>query len=348
MLCALIMAGGKGTRFWPLSTADKPKQFLKLLGSETMIQMTINRINKQIPLNRVFVCTTEGYVDLVKEQLPNLPIDNIIVEPEGRNTAPCIALSAMVIKRRFKDANMVVLPSDHLIRDEEDFLESIKCANNFLNVNKEAIITLGMKPDRVETGYGYIKIGKDSYEKNIKEVHVFVEKPTWDKARNYLESNEYLWNGGMFLWNIDNIISLIEEFLPKTYEALKPVLTTREDKIYEEVKKNYNKTDAISIDYGILEKAKNIYVIPCDCGWDDVGNWTSVERYSDKDDVGNVFKAQGTLYNSKNNIVLTHKNILLNDVENLIVVETDDYIMISSKKQEQDIKKAKELLGGKI
>ncbi len=348
MLCALIMAGGKGSRFWPLSTADKPKQFLKLLGSETMIQMTVNRINKKIPLNRIFICTIESYVSLLKEQLPSLPVENIIVEPEGRNTAPCITLSAMVIKRRFKEANMVVLPSDHLIRDEEDFLESIECANNFLMVNKEAIITLGMKPDRIETGYGYIKIGKDSHEKNIKKVHTFVEKPTWDKAKNYLESNEYLWNGGMFLWNIDNIISLIKEFLPKTYEALKFILTIREDKVYKEVKKNYKNTDAISIDYGILEKAKNIYVIPCDCGWDDVGNWTSVERYSDKDDVGNVFKAQGTLYNCKNNIVLTHKNILLNDVENLIVVETDDYIMISSKKQEQDIKKAKELLGGKV
>ena len=348
MLCALIMAGGKGTRFWPLSTADKPKQFLKLLGSETMIQMTVNRINKAIPLNRIFVCTTESYVNLVKEQLPNLPIDNIIVEPEGRNTAPCIALSSMVIKRKFKTANIVVLPSDHLIRDEEDFLNSISFADSFLNNNEKAIVTLGMKPDRIETGYGYIKIGENFYGDNIKEVEVFVEKPNWNKAKAYLDSGEYLWNGGMFLWNVDNIISLIKEYLPSTYTALNSILTIDEDRIYEEVKNNYNKTDAISIDYGILEKAKNIYVIPCDCGWDDVGNWTSVERYSDKDDVGNVFKAQGTLYNSKNNIVLTHKNILLNDVENLIVVETDDYIMISSKKQEQDIKKAKELLGGKI
>lgn len=346
MLCALIMAGGKGTRFWPLSTADKPKQFLKLLGSETMIQMTVNRINKKIPLDRIFVCTTESYVDLVKEQLPNLNAKNIIVEPEGRNTAPCIALSAMMIKRRFKDANMIVLPSDHLIRDEENFLYSIKEANEFLKDNKNAVITLGMKPNRVETGYGYIKIGKDFPSSDIKQVESFVEKPNFDKAREYLESNEYLWNGGMFLWNIDNIISLVKKYLPKTYSALSSLLYIEDSKIRKEINKNYESTDAISIDYGILEKAKNIYVIPCDCGWDDVGNWTSVERYSDKDDVGNVFKAQGTLYNCKNNIVLTHKNILLNDVENLIIVETDDYIMISSKKQEQDIKKAKELLRG--
>ena len=346
MLCALIMAGGKGTRFWPLSTADKPKQFLKLLGSETMIQMTVNRINKEIPLSRIFVCTTKNYVELVKDQLPNLNVNNIIVEPEGRNTAPCIALSALMIKRRFKNANMIVLPSDHLIRDEEKFLQSIKEANEFLENNKNAIITLGMKANRVETGYGYIKIDKEFFDGNVKKVQSFIEKPTFNKAREYFESNEYLWNSGMFLWNVNNIISLIREHLPKTYNALSFLLDIEDNKIYSEINKNYKNTNAISIDYGILEKAKNIYMIPCECGWDDVGNWTSVERYSDKDDAGNVFKAQGTLYNCKNNIVLTHKNILLNDVENLIIVETDDYIMISSKKQEQDIKKAKELLRG--
>lgn len=346
MLCALIMAGGKGTRFWPLSTADKPKQFLKLLGSETMIQMTVKRINKLIPIHKIFICTTEKYLNLVKEQLPNLPLENIIIEPEGRNTAPCIALSSMLIKRRFNDTNIVVLPSDHLIRDEERFLNDIDEANKFLETNKDAIITLGMKPDRVETGYGYIKVNKLSYGDNIKKVESFVEKPTFAKAKEYLESQDYLWNGGMFLWNVNNIILKIKEYLPNTYNALSELLTSEENEINKIISENYLKTDAISIDYGILEKAKNIYVIPCNCGWDDVGNWTSVERYSDKDNVGNVFKAQGTLYNCKNNIVLTHKNILLNDVENLIVVETDDYIMISSKKQEQDIKKAKELLGG--
>ena len=175
MLCALIMAGGKGTRFWPLSTADKPKQFLKLLGSETMIQMTVNRINKEIPLSRIFVCTTKNYVELVKDQLPNLNVNNIIVEPEGRNTAPCITLSALMIKRRFKNANMIVLPSDHLIRDEEKFLQSIKEANEFLENNKNAIITLGMKANRVETGYGYIKIDKEFFYCYLNKVQSFIE-----------------------------------------------------------------------------------------------------------------------------------------------------------------------------
>ena len=185
MLCALIMAGGKGTRFWPLSTEEKPKQFLNLIGEDTMIQMTVNRIKPIIPMERIFVCTGERYVDLVKEQLPELPESNIIVEPEGRNTAPCIALSAFVIKRYFKNANMVVLPSDHLIKDEEEFRNVIESTNEFVNKNDEAIITLGMEPTRAETGYGYIRYGNEKQDINnhkVIKVDAFVEKPNKEKA----------------------------------------------------------------------------------------------------------------------------------------------------------------------
>ena len=192
MLCALIMAGGKGTRFWPLSTEEKPKQFLNLIGEETMIQMTVNRITPIIPIERVFVCTGEMYVDLVKEQLPNLPERNIIVEPQGRNTAPCIALSALVIKKYYKDANMVVLPSDHLISDEDGFRDIIKSADRFVNENKEAIVTLGMEPTRAETGYGYIRYGDDEKKINnhkVIKVDAFVEKPNREKAESYIESD---------------------------------------------------------------------------------------------------------------------------------------------------------------
>ena len=175
MLCALIMAGGKGTRFWPLSTEEKPKQFLNLIGNETMIQMTVNRIKTIIPIDRIFICTGNQYVDLVKSQLPEIPDRNIIVEPEGRNTTPCIALSAFVIKRYYKDAKMIVLPSDHLIRNEEEFRNVILKANSFLEENNNAIITLGMEPDRPETGYGYVKYDNKKLE-SIKNQVIKLEK----------------------------------------------------------------------------------------------------------------------------------------------------------------------------
>lgn len=198
MLCALIMAGGKGTRFWPLSTEARPKQFLNLIGDDTMIQMTINRIKPIIPIERIFVCTGEMYVSLVKEQLPELPDRNIIIEPEGRNTAPCIALSALVIKRYYKDAIMVVLPSDHLIRDEDKFRNIILDGEEYLKENSSAILTLGMTPNRPETGYGYIKFTNNKVninENEVIKVEKFVEKPSLEVAKEYLENGSYLWNG---------------------------------------------------------------------------------------------------------------------------------------------------------
>ena len=226
MLCALIMAGGKGTRFWPLSTEEKPKQFLNLIGDETMIQMTVNRVKPIIPIERIFICTVSPYVDLVKEQLPELPVENIIVEPEGRNTAPCITLSSMIIKRRFKDAVMAVLPSDHLIKNEEKFRDIIVNCSNFINKNDKAIITVGMKMDRPETGYGYIKYSDNYVEVNEErfiKVDKFVEKPDLVKAKRYLRDGNYLWNGGMFLWKVENILNEIREYCPSIYEPLKGV-----------------------------------------------------------------------------------------------------------------------------
>ena len=214
MLCALIMAGGRGTRFWPLSTDEKPKQFLNLIGNETMIQMTVNRIKPSIPLERIFVCTGKKYVDLVKEQLPELPERNIIIEPEGRNTAPCIALSALIIERYYKDAKMVVLPADHLIKYEGKFRKVLAKAEEFVDLNKKAILTLGMEPSRPETGYGYIKCAQQVYSSDnvvVKKVEKFVEKPNMQKAKEYLADGSYLWNGGMFVWNCSNIIEQIKK-----------------------------------------------------------------------------------------------------------------------------------------
>ena len=344
MLCALIMAGGKGTRFWPLSTEDKPKQFLNLIGNRTMIQMTVDRIKKEIPIERIFICTGARYVQLVREQLPNLPDRNIIVEPEGRNTAPCIALSAQVIKRYYKDSTMVVLPSDQLIQNEDKFMEIIKEGIDFLVHRKEAIITLGMTPDRPETGYGYIKQGNVKNiisEHCIVNVDKFVEKPKLEVAKEYLENGNYLWNGGIFMWQTDEILNKIRKFLPKTYEALKNVSEVDECKVSEEINNNYKDTESISIDYGILEKSKDIYVIPSDIGWDDVGSWEAIERYKDKDSKGNIHMGNiKTLNGSQNLAISTSSKVIIDGLSDIYIIENDGKIIIGKK---ENVNKVKEL-----
>ena len=330
-ICALIMAGGKGTRFWPLSTEEKPKQFLNLVGEKTMIQMTVDRILPMIPIEKIFVCTGEKYIDLVKEQLPNLPERNIIVEPEGRNTAPCIALSALVIERYYKDSTMVVLPSDHLIRDESEFRSIIIRGAKFLEENKEGILTLGMKPDRPETGYGYINYGKD-IELGIKEVNKFVEKPNLELAENYLREGTYLWNGGMFLWKTGHILNEIKKYVPSIYEALHNLASVNEEEIQVYINNNYSKTDSISIDYAVLEKSEKIFVIPSEIGWDDIGTWKSIERYREKDIKNNIINDNTQVIESTYNMVVNNtKKIVMIGVDNTMAIETDDTIFIVNK-----------------
>ena len=348
MLCALIMAGGKGTRFWPLSTEEKPKQFLNLIGEETMIQMTVNRIKPIIPIERVFVCTGEMYVDLVKEQLPELPEQNIIVEPEGRNTAPCIALSAFVIKKYYKDANMIVLPSDHLISDEDEFRNVIKNADEFVKENKEAIITLGMEPSRPETGYGYIRYGKDEKVINnhkVIKVHAFVEKPNKEKAESYIKEGNYLWNGGMFLWSADNILNQIEKYSNGTYEALKDIETVENEEIQELINNNYHKTEAISIDYAVMEKSDSIYVVPSRFGWDDVGSWEALDRYREKDDKGNVLVGSAKVVDSHGNLVISSsQDIVVEGLKDIYVIENDGKILVGHKSNVANVKELKNII----
>ena len=348
MLCALIMAGGKGTRFWPLSTEEKPKQFLNLIGEETMIQMTVNRIKPIIPIERVFVCTGEMYVDLVKEQLPELPEQNIIVEPEGRNTAPCIALSAFVIKKYYKDANMIVLPSDHLISDEDEFRSVIKNADEFVKENKEAIITLGMEPTRAETGYGYIRYGKDEKVINnhkVIKVDAFVEKPNKEKAKAYIKEGNYLWNGGMFLWNAENILNQIEKYSNDTYKALKDIEIVSNEEIQELINNNYHKTEAISIDYAVMEKSDSIYVVPSRFGWDDVGSWEALDRYREKDDKGNVLVGSAKVVDSHGNLVISSSHdIVVEGLKDIYVIENDGKILVGHKSNVANVKELKKII----
>ncbi len=344
MLVALIMAGGQGTRFWPLSTEDKPKQFLNLIGNETMIQMTVNRMRPIIPIERIFVCTGKRYVDLVKEQVPELPERNIIIEPEARNTAPCIALSSMIVERYYKNATMIVLPSDHLISDEDKFRRIIREGNDYLNDNENAILTLGMKPNRAETGYGYIKLG-EKVNSAISKVDRFVEKPNRELAEEYLELGNYLWNGGMFIWKINNIINKIKEYIPNTYEALHSIREVPEDKLQDIIDERYSRTDQISIDYAVLEKSNEIYVLPSEIGWDDIGSWKAVERYRKKDNSGNISSNNTIKIESEDNMIINnHKKVVMIGVKDILTIELEDRIFVINKNYIDNLREYKNLV----
>jgi len=344
MLCALIMAGGKGTRFWPISTEDKPKQFLNLVGEDTMLQMTYKRINKLIPYERIFICTGEKYINLVKEQLPQVNDRNIIREPEARNTAPCIALSSIIIKRYYENASMIVLPADHLVNNDDKFIEIIKCGEEFLKSNLNSIITLGISPNRPECGYGYIKVCTQNIKeaKTVRKVQAFVEKPSLEKAKQYLENGNYLWNAGMFLWNVDSILEKVKKYIPNTYEALNELIECNEKDINSLINENYSSTDEISIDYAILEKDDEIYVVPSEMGWDDIGTWQAVERYRVKDDKENVTLGRTSYIDGANNMVVSSgKQIIVDGLSDIYVIESEDKIIVGLKKNIESIKDLK-------
>lgn len=347
MLCAVIMAGGKGTRFWPLSTEEKPKQFLSLISNETMIQKTIRRLEPLIPIERVFVVTGKKYWGLVKKQLPELPERNIILEPVGKNTAPCIALSAFIINKYFKNATLAVLPADHLIRNEKKFKDTLKAAEKFIEGKSDAIVTLGMRPDRAETGYGYINYNCNSFSIDkfkIHEVNKFIEKPKKEIAEKFLAEGNYLWNGGMFIWKTSTILELSEKYINSTYNVLKEVAATSNEDFQNVLDKRYLEVDSISVDCGIMENAKSIYVIPSEFGWDDIGTWKAVERYRSKDERNNVLIGQVTSIDGKNNIVVAKdKSIILAGLNDIFVVESDGVILIGNKEFMEEVKSIKKL-----
>ena len=333
--CALIMAGGQGTRFWPKSTEQMPKQFLNLVGDKTMIQETFERINEKIPSTRIFVVTCEKYKDIVMEQLPYLSEKNVILEPTGKNTATCILLSTLYIKQIYDNANIAVFPSDHIISNNVEFNNILSTANNYIEANNRAIVTIGIKPDRPETGYGYIKyVDQKDYLNNrpIIKVEKFIEKPDLETAKKYLDEGKYLWNAGMFIFNCDYMLEELKKNLEKNYNLLINLPNLNSKEYRKELKKAYEQCESISIDYAVMEKSKNIYVIPSECGWYDIGSWKSLQRYIKPDAEFNIIKGNVKTYNSTNNIIYAgDKKVMLIDIDNIFLIESDDIIIVGNK-----------------
>ncbi|MDE6004669.1 MAG: mannose-1-phosphate guanylyltransferase [Oscillospiraceae bacterium] len=343
-LTAVIMAGGKGERFWPKSRVSYPKQFLSLTSDgETMIQKTVKRLENLVEKQDIYIITNQEYLHLVEKQLPDLPKENIIAEPCPRNTAPCIALAGAIIQKKYQDAIMLVLPSDHLIHAEEIYINTLKKAVKFASEG-ENLITLGIMPTYPETGYGYIKYLRGSSQDGVYGVECFVEKPDLETAKKYLRSREYLWNSGMFIWKASSILNNIKKYMPDLYTGLQPIVNAYATENFEKIlNQNFSNLPAESIDFGIMEKAENIYTIPSSFGWDDVGNWLALERVNATDSNGNLFDGDVISVDTRNCTVSAdnknNKTIALLGLHDLVIVDTPDALLICDKKSTQDIKK---------
>ena len=301
------MAGGIGSRFWPMSTPAYPKQFIDIMGcGRTLIQLTADRFSGICPMENCWVVTSQKYTSIVKEQLPEIPEQNILSEPEARNTAPCIAYACWKIKQRHPEANIVVTPSDAFVLDVEEFRRCIKVALDFTQTGT-AIVTLGMKPNRPETGYGYICSGEKLPDQEIHQVESFREKPDLETAKKYLAAGNYLWNAGIFVWNVHTITAAIRQYAPQiagVMDELSPSLYT--DREAEELKRLFPTCDKISIDYAVMEKASNIYVLPAEFGWSDLGTWGSLHTHLQQDTDGNAQVGQDVkFFDCKNCVVHT-------------------------------------------
>lgn len=341
----VIMAGGIGSRFWPMSTPEFPKQFVDVLGrGRTMIQMTVERFAPLCPLENVWVVTSEDYVDIVKSQIPQIPESNILAEPCARNTAPCIAYACWKIMLRHPSANIVVTPSDALVTDVEEFRRIIRNALAFASEG-ERVVTLGVKPTRPETGYGYIAASGRVDGSEICAVESFREKPDLETARRYLEAGNYFWNAGIFVWNVETIVSSIRRFTPDLASRMdrmaESFYTLDEKKVVEEI---FPTCEKISIDYAVMEKADYIYTYPSDFGWSDVGTWGSLWTLLPHDDNGNAVVGENVhLYECRGCIVHASdaSSVVLEGIEDSIVVERAGRILVCRLSEEQRIKEFK-------
>ncbi len=336
-----IMAGGIGSRFWPASRVNRPKQFLDIMGTgKSLIQQTCDRFLNLCPKENIFIVTNSIYKDLVKEHLPFITDNQILCEPSRNNTAPCVAYTALKLAALNPDANLVVAPSDHIILKEGAFIEALKQGLDYTSKN-DALLTLGISPTRPDTGYGYIKFSNDNQE-GVHKVERFTEKPDFDTAKTFVTSGSYLWNAGIFLWKVSSLLSAFQKNAPEIYDILaagNEYYNTDQEQAF--IDKAYPTTPSISIDYAIMEKADNVYTIPSEFGWSDLGTWASLHAESDKDDHGNSSNSENALFfDSKDNMIRLPNNKLavINGLEDYIIVDEDDVLLIFPKAKEQEIK----------
>lgn len=337
----VILCGGVGSRFWPFSKAAMPKQFIDFFGTgRSLLQMAFDRIQGIVPVDNIILVTNESYEPLIKEQLPEIKDHQIMLEPARRNTAPCIAWAAHHIKAINPDAKMMVAPSDHLIINVEKFRASVISAFEFIE-KRDALVTMGIKPSRPETGYGYIQVG-EAIEGNFSSVKTFTEKPDEDLAREFLRSGEFFWNSGMFFWSADSILNALNLCAPEVnavFEQGKQFFGTDQESIY--INANFEACPSISIDFAVMEKAPNVCVETVDFGWNDLGTWRSLYDHSPKNKDGNVTQnCKALMFNSHNNIVAVKgdKLVVASGLEGYIVADVDDALLIVPMEEEQKIK----------
>lgn len=337
-----IMAGGIGSRFWPMSRTDHPKQFLDILNTgKTLIQQTFDRYTKLVPAENIYVVTSKEYVSAVKEQLPKIPEENILGEPSRKNTAPCIAYIALKLLLKDPKALMIAAPADHLILEPEKFLKTFRTALDFVD-HFNALVTVGIQPTYPNTGYGYIQHEAAAATPGIYKVKTFTEKPNLELAKTFLASGDFLWNAGIFAWKVKNIVDALEKYLPEVYEvfaAEKDKFNTRQE--LEAIEEIYPQCTSISIDFAVMEKADNVYVIPASFGWSDLGTWNSAWENMDRDYLDNAVAGKNVMIVDATKCVVhapDHKLVLLQGLDDCIIVDTKDVLLICKKKKEQEIK----------
>jgi mannose-1-phosphate guanylyltransferase len=339
MIHTVIMAGGKGTRFWPLSRAVKAKQYLNIIGDKSLLELTIERQAPLVNSSDIWIVSNKKQEKYLNDLKSIIPEEQILFEPMGKNTAPCIGWAAMELLKKDPNAVMVVVPSDHIIKEKELFQNILKKAVETVE-KEDCLVTIGINPSSPHTGYGYIEI--DSAKEDICAVKQFREKPDKETAIEYLKTGRFFWNSGMFVWKASKILSLMKEYMPNNYEILQNIskLNNKDADYQTNLETEFHKFESISIDYGIMENAANqTKMIKADFTWSDIGNWTALEEFWEKDEANNAIKGDLLALNSKNNIVYSEKKLVtLVDVDNLIVIESDDAIMILPKESDQKIR----------